>query len=80
MMPGISGLDVVRSLRKDPTYDHLRLVPVLMLTALAMEENQEAAQRAGATALLTKPFSPNHLVDVVDRMLRAGVESSLTRT
>lgn len=51
-LPGLSGEEVLRGLRSDPT---LRLLPVLVLTTSAAEADARAAYAAGANAFLTKP-------------------------
>lgn len=62
MMPGRSGLDVLREVRRDPD---LAQVPVIMLTARTQAADREAAEQAGADTFLAKPFSPTELVAVV---------------
>lgn len=66
MMPGRSGLDVLKELRTDP---ELRGVPVVMLTARAQATDRESAEQAGADRFLAKPFSPLELVRVVAELL-----------
>src|SRR3954470_16098954 len=65
MLPGIGGLDVCRSLRRD----HPR-VPVVMLTALGEEEDRILGLEVGADDYVTKPFSPRELVLRVQAILR----------
>lgn len=62
MMPGRSGVDVLEELRRDP---ELAGTPVLMLTARTQTSDREAAEEAGATRFLEKPFSPRELAAVV---------------
>ncbi|MCB5409731.1 response regulator transcription factor [Pseudogemmobacter faecipullorum] len=69
MLPGLSGLDVLASLRADP---HLGDVPVLMLTAKGQPRDREAAEKAGATRFMTKPFSNAEIVELVRTLARAG--------
>ncbi len=66
MMPGMSGLDVLRAVRSDPS---LKAIPVVMLTARAQARDREAAVEAGADRFLTKPFSPRELADIVGEVL-----------
>jgi CheY-like chemotaxis protein len=68
MMPGRSGIDVLRELRSDP---ELASVPVVMLTARARTADREAALDAGADRYLAKPFSPLELISVVEELLAA---------
>ena len=68
MMPGRSGHEVLRALRGDPATAE---TPVIMLTARAQASDREAMNRAGATAYLTKPFSPLGLASLVEEVLAA---------
>jgi two-component system, OmpR family, response regulator ResD len=61
MMPGMDGYEVCRRLRE--TYPEMR---ILMLTARATDDAEEAAMAAGADAFLTKPFSPLALREFID--------------
>lgn len=54
MLPGMSGLEILTSLRADPRTAGL---PVLMLTAKGQGRDREAAERAGVSAFMSKPFS-----------------------
>jgi CheY-like chemotaxis protein len=66
MMPGRSGLDVLRELRRQPRH---AAIPVLMLTARAQAADRDEATAAGATAFLPKPFSPVELAATVSALL-----------
>jgi CheY-like chemotaxis protein len=66
MMPGGSGLEVVRHLTSDPDLSHARCVVV---SAFASEEDQEAAREAGASAFIAKPFDPDELSATVAALL-----------
>lgn len=66
MMPGRSGLEVLAALRSNP---ELAATKVILLTARAQVADREAARRAGADEFLAKPFSPQHLCEVVRTML-----------
>ena len=54
MLPGCSGLEVLEAIRADPVTE---AVPVLMLTAKGQGRDREAAERAGVSRFMTKPFS-----------------------
>lgn len=69
MMPGRTGLEVLEQLRADP---ELGQTPVIMLTARTQENDRAAANDAGATVFLPKPFSPTELARLVDETLGAG--------
>lgn len=54
MLPGASGLEVLADLRAQ---EATAQIPVLILTARGQPRDREAAERAGATSFMTKPFS-----------------------
>lgn len=65
-LPDITGWDVLAGLRgNDATKD----VTVLMLTGDGREETERAADNLGADAFLTKPFRPNDLREVCQRLV-----------
>lgn len=68
MMPGRSGSEVLRELRRNP---ETAQTPVIMLTARAQAADREAMDLAGATHYLTKPFSPVGLAALVEEVLRS---------
>ena len=53
-MPNMTGIDLLREIRKDPALKHL---PVLMVTAEAKRENIIEAAQAGASGYVVKPFT-----------------------
>jgi CheY-like chemotaxis protein len=59
-MPGLSGVEVTRALRKDAD-PYLRGLPVVLITAQAGVENTAEGFAAGVTDYLTKPFRPAHV-------------------
>src|SRR5436853_2917783 len=63
-LPGLDGLDVTRSLRRNGA------VPIIMLTARADESDKLVGLELGADDYLTKPFSPKALVARVRSVLR----------
>lgn len=64
MMPGESGIDLVRSLRNEQD------VPILFLTALGETDDRIAGLEAGADDYLVKPFDPRELVLRLRTILR----------
>jgi DNA-binding response OmpR family regulator len=68
MLPGCSGLDVLREMRED---DALRDVPVLMLSAWQSPQDVDAALQAGADRFIGKPFDVDELTSVA-RSLTGG--------
>ncbi|HUX89138.1 MAG TPA: chemotaxis response regulator CheY [Gallionellaceae bacterium] len=53
-MPNMTGIDLLREIRKDGSLKHL---PVLMVTAEAKRENIIEAAEAGASGYVVKPFT-----------------------
>jgi CheY-like chemotaxis protein len=68
MMPGGSGLDVVRHLSGDPALSHARSIVV---SAFAADADQQDAREAGATDFVSKPFDPDELSAKVAALLDA---------
>lgn len=63
-MPGMTGLDVTRAIRKEPD---LARTQVILLTSKAQQADVQAGLAAGADRYLTKPFSPLELLRVVEQ-------------
>lgn len=77
MLPGMDGLDVCRTLRRESN------VPVIMLTARVEEIDKLVGLELGADDYLTKPFSPRELVARVRTVLRraaGNIENEVIRT
>ncbi len=66
MMPGESGLDLVRS------FSAVRDTPILMLTARSETEHRIEGLEAGADDYLSKPFDPRELVLRINNILKRG--------
>jgi two-component system response regulator MtrA len=66
-MPGLTGFDVTRLLREANAQ-----LPVILLTARALESDVEAGAAVGADAYLTKPFSPQDLELRVRELVNGG--------
>lgn len=75
MLPGTSGIELARRLKRDPVTSE---IPIIMLTARSEEDNKVLGLEAGADDYITKPFSPRELVARLKAVLRrttpAGVE------
>ena len=69
MMPGTSGIELLRRLRRDEIN-----VPVIMLTAKVEEASKIAGLDSGADDYIAKPFSPRELVSRVKAILRRTSE------
>jgi two-component system phosphate regulon response regulator PhoB len=67
MLPGLSGVDYARRLRREKLTQHL---PIIMLTARAHEEDKIRGLDTGADDYITKPFSPRELLARIKALLR----------
>ena len=67
LMPGLSGYDVCRAIRSDPS---LAMLPVVIVTALEEREERVKGLEAGADDFLSKPINPPELVARVRSLLR----------
>lgn len=66
MLPSLNGFDVLKTIRAD---EHLRQVPVLILTAKGQAQDRQTADSLGADAFVTKPFAN---AEIVSEVLRLG--------
>jgi CheY-like chemotaxis protein/HPt (histidine-containing phosphotransfer) domain-containing protein len=66
-MPGMDGLEATRLIRRNEqlTGDHL---PIIALTAHAMDQHRERCLRAGMDAFLVKPIQAQELLDAIERL------------
>jgi two-component system phosphate regulon response regulator PhoB len=67
MLPGESGVSLARRLRKE---ERTRDLPILLVTARAMEQDKISGLEAGADDYITKPFSPRELLARIQAVLR----------
>jgi two-component system phosphate regulon response regulator PhoB len=67
MMPGVSGIELVRRLRQDSNTED---IPIIMLTARVTEDDKVSGLDAGADDYLVKPFSPRELMARINAILR----------
>lgn len=66
-MPNMTGIDMLRGIRADPTIKHL---PVLMVTAEAKKENIIEAAQAGADGYVVKPFTAAVLEEKLNKIFQ----------
>jgi len=66
MMPGLDGFEVMKRIRSKPEFTDL---PVIALTAKAMQDDREACIAAGATDYVAKPADTEDLLSIVKRHL-----------
>lgn len=67
MLPGMSGIEFARVLRRD---DRTRSIPIIMLTARTQESDKVVGLEMGADDYITKPFSPRELIARINAVLR----------
>src|SRR5438270_171111 len=66
LLPDMDGLEICRELKLDRATN---LIPLVMVTALAMPEDRIRGLEVGANDYLTKPFTDTDLEAAVDRVL-----------
>lgn len=71
-LPHVSGLDLIRMIRKD---DHLAEVPIMAVTAYSAQGDEERIRAAGAQAYVSKPISVVRFAETVDELLKDGNDS-----
>ncbi|MFO7551068.1 MAG: chemotaxis response regulator CheY [Haliea sp.] len=64
-MPGIPGIDLLKTIRAD---DKLKTLPVLMVTAEAKREQIIEAAQSGVNGYVVKPFTAQALKEKIDRI------------
>lgn len=64
-MPRMDGYEVIRNLRRDPTY---KSKPILVLTTESDGDKKNLARDAGATGWMVKPFDPERLIATVRKV------------
>lgn len=72
-MPDVGGQEVIEFVRSQ---DHLRRVPILVVTTRGDEASRERALGAGASRFLTKPFTP----EAIEAEVRSLLESAAARS
>jgi two-component system, chemotaxis family, chemotaxis protein CheY len=67
-MPEMSGIDFIRAVRANgPT----KLLPVLMVTTNAAEDDIVAALKAGVNSYIVKPFTPDTIREKIQSIMKA---------
>jgi DNA-binding response OmpR family regulator len=72
-MPRLTGYEVCRRLRAEPTTQH---VPVAFLSAKGQDSEVQAGMDAGATDYILKPFAPDQLIQRVALLLGQTAKGS----
>lgn len=66
LMPGMDGYEVCRRLKQQ---ERTRAIPIVFLSGKDGRTDRELGLRLGADAYITKPFSPQSLIDTIDELL-----------
>ena len=66
LMPGMSGFEVTRKLKNEFTTSH---IPIILLTALDIEEKYQEGIESGADAYITKPFNVSLLLARISKLI-----------
>jgi len=64
-MPNMNGIELVQKLRSDPRF---RATPILILTTESDDSLKQQGRAAGATGWIVKPFVPEKLLKVVNKV------------
>jgi two-component system cell cycle response regulator DivK len=68
-LPGLDGVELTRWLKED---EHTRDIPVVAVTAYAMEGDADIAREAGCAGYIAKPYDPAVLVREARRLIDAA--------
>jgi twitching motility two-component system response regulator PilH len=69
VMPNLNGFQATRAISKEPTTSH---IPIVLVTTKDQETDKVWGMRQGAKAYITKPFTENQLVEVINQLLSGG--------
>jgi two-component system, chemotaxis family, chemotaxis protein CheY len=66
-MPNMDGIELIRQVRAGSIS---KFVPIIMLTTESQDQKKQEGKSAGATGWIVKPFRPEQLLAVVQKVLR----------
>jgi len=66
-MPRMDGISLTKKLRESAQF---KSTPILILTTESSDQMKQAGRAAGATGWLVKPFDPNKLIEVIQKVIR----------
>ena len=69
VMPNLNGFQATRAISKEPTTAQ---IPVVLVTTKDQETDKVWGMRQGAKAYITKPFTENQLVEIINSLLVPG--------
>jgi two-component system chemotaxis response regulator CheY len=65
-MPVMNGIELIKAIRAGNVN---KFVPIIMLTTESEEQKRNEAKQAGATAWITKPFTPEILMETIGKVI-----------
>ena len=65
-MPLMDGIELIKSVR---TISQYKFIPIVMLTTESDDSKKQQGKAAGATGWIVKPFKPEQLIGVVQKVL-----------
>ncbi len=65
-MPNMNGIELIKTLKANPRY---KFLPIVMLTTESEEAKKKEGQMAGAKAWIVKPFKPDLILKVVQKII-----------
>lgn len=66
-MPEMDGISFIQEIRKLDEYQH---IPILFLSTETNQDKKSEAKEAGATGWMVKPFQPDKLIKVLNKLIR----------
>jgi CheY-like chemotaxis protein/HPt (histidine-containing phosphotransfer) domain-containing protein len=76
-MPVMDGIEATRQIRDPQSAVLNHAIPILALTANAMERDRELCEEAGMNGFVAKPVSPEELLEALEKWLRPGDTTNL---
>ena len=67
-MPNMNGIEMIRGIRQQPQH---KFTPILMLTTESDDSKKAEGKQAGATGWIVKPFNPEQLIKVIQKVMPA---------
>ena len=72
-LPKVGGLEVLQQIKQD---DHLKTIPVIVLTGIGDLESVQEILQAGTVELVTKPFEANQMLSTIKRLLEIAANAA----
>lgn len=66
-MPNMDGIEMIRQVRGMAKY---KFIPIILLTTESQDEKKKEGKAAGATGWIVKPFKPEQLIAVIQKVLK----------